>query len=160
MGYSASLSRLSDRHKVQGRSGNVVMGRAMPKVINRWYRTAWILAGVFAVSTLIFFGWFSLGAPMATPAPVVTASSQGATSARNPVPDEQNGQTSALIVPFVSLGTMLLTAIGTTSTVLLGWRSERRANREFTLKIQQLEVQMAQIRRNPDSPPDFDGSPS
>jgi len=132
----------------------------MPKVINRWYRASWILAGVFAVSTLVFFVWFSLGARDASPAPVVTASSQGATSARSPAPDEQSQQMSALIVPFVSLGTMLLTAIGTTSTVVLGWRSERRANREFTLKIEQLEVQMAQIRRNPDAPADFDGSPS
>jgi hypothetical protein len=43
--------------------------------------------------------------------------------------------------------TSLVAMVGTASTVLLGWRSDRRQSQEFRLKIEQLELQLAETRR-------------
>ena len=105
---------------------------------NRWYRAARILAFVFLISTVVTIVWV-----------VLSAGVQSAAAG-------QGGETSALLLPIVSLGTMLLSAIGTGSTVVLGWRSERRANREFSLKIQVLEAEM---KRSPHRRADADRKP-
>jgi hypothetical protein len=52
----------------------------------------------------------------------------------------------AVITAGVSVLTLIVTAIGATSTILLGWRSERRQSDEFKLKIQQLELQLAETK--------------
>ena len=106
---------------------------------NRWYRTARILAVVFVISTVLTIFWFILFG--------------GYAAAPNAAAGHESGEMNALLIPIVSLGTMLLSAIGTGSTVVLGWRSERRANREFTLKIQLLEAEM---KRGSDRRLDFD----
>lgn len=93
---------------------------------NRWYRAARILAFVFVISTVVTVVWIVLSA------------------GRHSAAAGERSEASALLLPVVSLGTMLLSAIGTGSTVVLGWRSERRANREFTLKIRLLEAEMKQ----------------
>jgi hypothetical protein len=46
----------------------------------------------------------------------------------------------------ISLGTLIVSMVGTTSTVLLGWRSDHRDAKEFKFKIEQLEVQLAEAR--------------
>jgi hypothetical protein len=53
-------------------------------------------------------------------------------------------------VNWVSFGTFLtavVSAIGTTSTVLLGWRGERRQAQEFKLKYEQLSLQLADAKK-------------
>jgi hypothetical protein len=42
---------------------------------------------------------------------------------------------------------MLVALIGTSSTILLGWRAERRQSAEYKLKIEQLELQIAEARK-------------
>ena len=46
----------------------------------------------------------------------------------------------------VSFLAFIVSALGTASTIMLGWRSERRQTQEFHLKIQQLELQLAEAR--------------
>src|SRR5262249_43376208 len=46
----------------------------------------------------------------------------------------------------IPAGTLLVSTVGTISTIWLGWRKERRDSREYTLKIQQLENQLAELR--------------
>jgi hypothetical protein len=50
------------------------------------------------------------------------------------------------VVAGVSFITLILSAIGTSSAIILGWRTDRRQTQEFKLKIQQLEMQLAEAR--------------
>ena len=43
----------------------------------------------------------------------------------------------------ISFLALVVSAIGTTSSMLLGWRAERRLAEESKLKIQQLERELA-----------------
>jgi hypothetical protein len=59
----------------------------------------------------------------------------------------------AVITAGVSVLALIVTAIGATSTILLGWRAERRQadeyklkSDEYKLKIQQLELQLAEAK--------------
>jgi hypothetical protein len=65
----------------------------------------------------------------------------------------ENGQSKSLIddgfiriIPvitvLVSFLTLVASALGTASTILLGWRAEKRQSEEFKLKIKQLELQL------------------
>jgi hypothetical protein len=49
---------------------------------------------------------------------------------------------------YLSLAALCISAVGTVSTVILGWRNERRQSAEFKLKIEQLELQLAQARES------------
>ena len=56
-------------------------------------------------------------------------------------------------LPFIGLATLcisflalIVSGIETTSSVLLGWRADRRQSDEFKLKIQQLELQLAETK--------------
>ena len=53
----------------------------------------------------------------------------------------------SFVTLIVSFGTLLITAVGTASTVLLGWRNEKRQSAEFQLRIQQLEIELAKARQ-------------
>jgi hypothetical protein len=46
----------------------------------------------------------------------------------------------------VSVIALLVATIGTASTIILGWRADRRQTEEFKLRIQQLEMQLAEAR--------------
>jgi hypothetical protein len=50
------------------------------------------------------------------------------------------------VVLIISSFAFVLTAIGTASTVLLGWHADRRQSDEFRLKIEQLELQLKEAR--------------
>ncbi len=52
------------------------------------------------------------------------------------------------IALIVSACAVCVTTVGTASTVILGWRNERRQSAEFRLKIEQLELQLAEARRS------------
>lgn len=45
--------------------------------------------------------------------------------------------------------TSTVALLGTASTILLGWREDRRKSQEFKLKIEQLELQLAVARKTP-----------
>ena len=45
----------------------------------------------------------------------------------------------------IPAGTLLVSTLGTIS-IWLAWRKERRDSREYTLKIQQLEMQLTELR--------------
>jgi hypothetical protein len=46
----------------------------------------------------------------------------------------------------ISFLTFVISAIGTASTIILGWRSERRQAEESKLRIAQLEIQLAEVK--------------
>jgi hypothetical protein len=45
----------------------------------------------------------------------------------------------------ISVLTLLVSAIGTASTIVLGWRAERRQAAESQLKVRQLELDLAEL---------------
>jgi hypothetical protein len=47
---------------------------------------------------------------------------------------------------FIALVSMIITAIGTCSTLILGWRNEKRAVSETKLKIEKLELEIAELK--------------
>src|SRR5271155_756026 len=47
---------------------------------------------------------------------------------------------------FVSVATLLLTSVSTASNILLGWRSDRRAENDSALKTKQLELEIQELR--------------
>src|SRR5437868_5859953 len=53
--------------------------------------------------------------------------------------------TLALGISFVAL---LVTMTGTTSTILLGWRADKRQSREYELRIAQLQAELHKSKRN------------
>ena len=80
-----------------------------------------------------------------------------------PGPSPETGPPSGWINPAtiavatlpVSFLALIVTAIGTASTVLLGWRNDRRQAEEARLKIQQLERELAKSKEQ-DSPKRLD----
>ena len=50
----------------------------------------------------------------------------------------------------ISAGTLLVSTVGMIS-IWLAWRKERRDSREYTLKIQQLEMQLTELRATKNS---------
>lgn len=111
---------------------------------NRWLRASRFFAGlmiasiaIFMVSSLFYLTLGGEGPPENIPpnpgppvalAPPSTFNAAGITLA-------------------ISLGTFLVSAIGTGSTVLLSWRNEKRQSAEFQLRIQQLEAQVTQLTK-------------
>jgi hypothetical protein len=47
----------------------------------------------------------------------------------------------------ISFLTLLVTVIATSSSILLGWRADRRQSVEYKLKIEQLELQLVEARK-------------
>jgi hypothetical protein len=52
----------------------------------------------------------------------------------------------------ISFLTFVASARGTTSTILLGWRADRRQSEEFKLKLKQLELQLQEAKAKVMSP--------
>jgi len=52
----------------------------------------------------------------------------------------------AVLTVLISSLTLLIAMIGTTSTIILSWRADRRQSEEFKLKIQQLELELAEAK--------------
>lgn len=50
------------------------------------------------------------------------------------------------ITAIISTCTLIVTTTGTISALVLGWRGDRRQSQEFRLKIEQLELQIAEMR--------------
>lgn len=50
------------------------------------------------------------------------------------------------ITAIISTCTLVVTTTGTLSALVLGWRGDRRQSQEFRLKIEQLELQIAEMR--------------
>ena len=48
----------------------------------------------------------------------------------------------------ISVLTFCVSAVGMASTVALSWRSDKRQSQESSLKIQQLELQLAEMRKS------------
>jgi hypothetical protein len=58
------------------------------------------------------------------------------------------------ITLFISFFSLLVAMIGTSSTIMLGWRADRRQTAEYKLKIEQLELQLGEARKKAtDTPP-------
>ena len=56
------------------------------------------------------------------------------------------GGTAINAIGAISILTLIIATIGTTSTILLGWRADARQSQEFKLKIEQLELQLVEAR--------------
>jgi hypothetical protein len=55
---------------------------------------------------------------------------------------------SDIALMLIPAGALLVSTVGTISTIWLAWRKERRDSREYTLKIQQLEMQLAELQKS------------
>lgn len=100
---------------------------------------AWIMLGSLVAMALIPLLVLPLELGGAPPP------SHGAPSAEAPA---TTFQTVALLI---SGATFLISGIGTASSVILGWRNERRQSAEFRLRIEQLERQVAEARQQADA---------
>jgi hypothetical protein len=69
--------------------------------------------------------------------------------------EEAKKTTWSEVVAIVSCIGVVIGAIGTSSTMLLGWRAEKRQSEEFKLKIQQLERELAKSKEQ-DAPKRLD----
>src|SRR5262249_13074847 len=104
--------------------------------MRRWGRIAlWVLALIPSVILALVSAW-------------VLADSLGIRGvAAYPIAPEW-------IAVVISAGTLVVSIVSLISTIWLGWRKERRESREYTLKIQQLEMQLAELRaKNSSSTP-------
>jgi hypothetical protein len=102
------------------------------------------LARIFAISLPIFAVLFLLGSGLLLVLPRVDLDGL----LFNLGPREQQNLIPAYgaITALVSLVGMIVTMAGTTTTILIGWRSERRQSEEFKLKIKQLEFQLEEAK--------------
>jgi len=57
-----------------------------------------------------------------------------------------------LFAVLISVVTLIVATVGTASTILLGWRGERRQNEEFKLKIEQLKLDLDEAKAAKASP--------
>jgi hypothetical protein len=63
-------------------------------------------------------------------------------------------QNIALVTAGISALTLIVTSVSTASNIVLGWRNDRRLDRESQLKIQQLELQLEEMRQKAQVKPD------
>ena len=99
--------------------------------MRRWGRIAlWVLALLPTVSIAVLSVWLLAESLL-----------------RDRVPDRRDAidLSGDVAGTMISAGTLLVSTVGTIS-IWLGWRKERRGSREYTLKIQQLEMQVAELR--------------
>ncbi|MCP2209462.1 hypothetical protein [Bradyrhizobium diazoefficiens] len=64
--------------------------------------------------------------------------------------DEKPGDKALQLINWISLVSAvasMVAMLGTASTILLGWRDDRRKTKEFSLKIEQLELQLIEARK-------------
>ena len=101
---------------------------------SRWFRLAIAFALAFVIVLALIFAYAIQGA-----APQAGPPLPGPTPAPAPPPSSS----SALLL---GLGALCFTGIGTISSVILGWRSERRQAAESRLRVAQLEMQLAQAK--------------
>ena len=94
------------------------------------YKTAKALALLFAVVPVVIYSIFFLRSAFSGEICVVGA----CFSTRDPMP------------LYLTFGALFFTAIGTISTMILGWRSEKRQALESRLKVAQLELELAKAR--------------
>ena len=121
-----------------------------------WYRLGTFFALAFVVAVLL--SWAARfasppisesDAPEYRPCPVGASCgshvelSKPESDAPPPVVSD-SGIPDALTISFAA---MVITGLGTASTVILGWRSERRQSAQFRMTIEQLEIQLTQLRR-------------
>jgi hypothetical protein len=59
----------------------------------------------------------------------------------------------APIAALISGLTLIVATFGTASTILLGWRADKRQNAEFKLKIEQLQLELAEAREKASKAP-------
>lgn len=65
--------------------------------------------------------------------------------------DIESKQPSPLVI-WIPAFTAIMSIIGTVSTILLSWRSDRRSAKESKLKIAQLERELAEAKESPENP--------
>jgi hypothetical protein len=93
---------------------------------SRWFRAAKWLAAAFLL-LLAFLAYLALqeSAPQGCEGCLTVQSNAGL---------------------LLGLGALLFTGLGTISSVILGWRSERRQAAESRLRVAQLELELARAR--------------
>jgi hypothetical protein len=97
--------------------------------------------------------------PTPPPAPLPATSAPTSRAYASPMPSF--GEEFLALIPFAALLavavsglTLVVSALSTASAVTLGWREERRKQREYHLKIEQLELQLIEARaKSPPAPP-------
>ena len=93
---------------------------------SRWFRAAkWFAVASLLLLALLAYFALQKGAPQGCEGCLTTQSNAGL---------------------LLGLAALCFTGLGTISSVLLGWRSERRQAAESRLRIAQLELQVAQAR--------------
>src|SRR5262249_48405234 len=106
---------------------------AKRSTLMRWGRIAlWVLALLPSVTIALLSVWFlatSLGLRGVSPYPIGPE----------------------WMAVAISGGTLIVSIVSLISTIWLAWRKERRDSREYTLKIQQLEMQLTELRATKNS---------
>ncbi len=100
----------------------------------RWGRIAiWVLAALPGVILAVISGVLLFGELLGPPAKMGP-----------PLGPQLDSWLSPAML--ISGGTLLVSTVGTISTIWLAWRNEARESRESALKIQQLEMQVTELR--------------
>ena len=124
--------------------------------VERSYKRARIYAKILLWS----LGFFVIGICLSVIREILWELSQKTPNPTHPdsaepwwVPDiEQLTGFFLVITLSISFFTLIASAIAIASTILLGWRAERRQSEEFRLKIKQLELQLREAQRKVVSP--------
>ena len=111
----------------------------------RRYKRAWKWAVMLAGTVLLVLSaLFVLVAIIFLEGPLYADYRSGG-GAADKIESEQIA-TASLITIGISFLAMMVAAMGTSSSILLGWRADRRQTEEFELKIQQLERKLAKSK--------------
>jgi hypothetical protein len=107
---------------------------------------------VFLVSGPLYLATATRKAPAAHSSPPPYAENGGPTHHRPPedplpyAPSEHIKPASSSPVPLISLATMLISFMGTVSTMYFSWRTDRRTARESDLKVIQMQQQIVELQ--------------
>jgi hypothetical protein len=114
--------------------------------VNRWYKASFAFAGVFLLALAVSAYVSTTPAPEARGSPGPDSSEWQNASAQIETGRTGSGTDAALLI---STAVLIITAFGTISTMVLGWRSDRRQVAELELRRHELQLRKSQVRRKP-----------
>ena len=111
----------------------------------RRYKRAWKWAVVLAGTVLVVLSALSILVAVIFLEGPLYADYRSGTGAADKIESDQIA-TASLVTIGISFLAMMVAAMGTSSSILLGWRTDRRLTEEFELKIHQLERKLAKSK--------------
>jgi ABC-type Fe3+ transport system permease subunit len=111
----------------------------------RRYKRAWKWAVMLAGTVLLALSALSVLVAIIFLEGPLYADYRSGGGAADRIESEQIA-TASLVTIGISFLAMMVAAMGTSSSILLGWRADRRQTEEFQLKIHQLERKLAKSK--------------